>query len=67
MQGLNHALSDRVAKAHRQADLVIGIGYDPVEVNHEDWVSNQPIIHIDRKPVGIDPNHLTLALDNCHC
>jgi len=60
---LNHALSDRVAQTHKSADLVISIGYDPVEVNYEEWVSNQPIIHIDRKPADIDPEELTLACD----
>ncbi len=60
---LNHALSHRVAKTHTQADLVIGIGYDPVEIRYEEWVSDQPIIHIDRKQADIDPEKLTLACD----
>lgn len=58
---LNHALSHRVAQTHSRADLVIGIGYDPVEVNYEDWVLNQPIIHIDRKIADVDPDQVILA------
>ncbi len=29
-----------------RADLIIAVGYDPVEINYEDWVSDIPIIHI---------------------
>ncbi|WP_297087067.1 thiamine pyrophosphate-binding protein [uncultured Draconibacterium sp.] len=44
---LFHALSDAVAEVYGQADLVIGIGYDPVEFNYEDWMPEVPLIHID--------------------
>jgi acetolactate synthase-1/2/3 large subunit len=40
---LFHALSDRVAETHKQADLVIGVGYDPVEFNYEDWMPKAPL------------------------
>ncbi len=33
---LAHALGDQVGVTHQQADLVIGIGFDPVELNYED-------------------------------
>jgi len=39
---LFHALSGQVAKTYREADLVIGIGYDPVEFNYEDWMPDVP-------------------------
>jgi acetolactate synthase-1/2/3 large subunit len=29
-----------------QADLVIAVGYDPIEINYEEWVGQRPIIHI---------------------
>jgi acetolactate synthase I/II/III large subunit len=33
------ALTDR-------ADLILAVGYDPIEMNYEEWVANRPIIHI---------------------
>ena len=32
---LFHALSDMVGQTHAQADLVLAVGYDPVEFNYE--------------------------------
>lgn len=29
-----------------RADLIIAIGYDPIEINYEDWTANRPIIHV---------------------
>lgn len=51
---LFHALSDHVARTYREADLVIGIGYDPVEFNYEDWMPRVPLINFDSQPADID-------------
>lgn len=51
---LFHALSNHVAETHRQADLVLGVGYDPVEFNYEDWLPDAPLVHIDTKPADLD-------------
>lgn len=51
---LFHALSADVAKIYSQADLVIGIGYDPVEFNYEEWMPEVPLIHFDSMPADID-------------
>lgn len=51
---LFHALSDRVAETHRQADLVIGVGYDPIEFNYEDWMPSAALIHLDTVPADIN-------------
>ena len=51
---LFHALSDMVAKTHDEADLVIGIGYDPVELNYEDWMPDVPLLHVDTKEADVD-------------
>lgn len=53
-----HALSDRVAAIYRNADLVIGLGYDPIEFNYEAWMPDVPLIHIDTEPVDITPDCL---------
>lgn len=29
-----------------RADLIIAVGYDPIEINYEEWARNIPIIHI---------------------
>lgn len=51
---LFHALSDRVAETHRDADLVVAVGYDPVEFNFEDWMPAVPLIHLDVVEADID-------------
>ena len=51
---LFHALSDIVGEIHRSADLVVSVGYDPVEFNYEDWMPEVPLISIDTEPVDID-------------
>jgi acetolactate synthase-1/2/3 large subunit len=51
---LFHALSDRVAETHKQADLVIGVGYDPVEFNYEDWMPKAPLLSLDTAEADID-------------
>ena len=44
---LFHALSDRLKRLTREADLVIGLGYDPVEYNYESWMPDVPLVHFD--------------------
>jgi len=60
---LNHALGPQVGVTHQQADLIIGIGFDPVELNYEDWVPHVPIVHIDTTPADLDLKSHTLACD----
>jgi acetolactate synthase-1/2/3 large subunit len=50
---LFHARSDLVAAVYRQADLVVGLGYDPVEFNYEAWMPPVPLLHIDTQPADI--------------
>jgi acetolactate synthase I/II/III large subunit len=42
---LFHALSDYLEDIYEKTDLVIGIGYDPVEYNYEAWMPDVPLIH----------------------
>ena len=51
---LFHALSDVVAQTNRQADLVVAVGYDPVEFNFESWMPEVPLVHIDTVACDID-------------
>ncbi len=60
---LFHALSDRVAQTHGQADLVVGIGYDPIEFNYEDWMPQASLVHLDTVPADINRLHWPRTLD----
>ena len=46
---LFHSLSDYLEDIYEKTDLVIGIGYDPVEFNYESWIPHVPLIHFDTK------------------
>ena len=60
---LAHACSDIVAQTHQQADLVIGVGFDPVELNYEDWMPAAPLVHLDTRKADIDKNTISLACE----
>lgn len=60
---LFHALSDYVAKTHKQADMVISVGYDPVEFNFESWMPQVKLVHIDTKAADIDKSEYPEVLD----
>lgn len=36
------------------ADLVLGIGYDPVEIGYEEWMPKVPLVHVDPEPADTD-------------
>jgi acetolactate synthase-1/2/3 large subunit len=59
---LFHARSDLLADIIKQADLVVGIGYDPVEFNYEDWLPDAPLVHLDTRPADVAPR-VNLAVD----
>ncbi len=44
---LFHALSDHLEDIYEKTDLVIGLGYDPVEYNYESWMPDVPLIHLN--------------------
>jgi acetolactate synthase-1/2/3 large subunit len=59
-----HALSDIVGQTHQDADLVVGIGYDPVEFNYESWLSKKAkLISFDIEPADIDRKSYDVAVD----
>jgi acetolactate synthase-1/2/3 large subunit len=56
---VGRARRDIVAEYYQPADLVISIGYDPVEFNYEDWVRKDlPIVHISTVPIEIASGYL---------
>jgi acetolactate synthase-1/2/3 large subunit len=52
---LFHALSDYLEDIYEKTDLVIGLGYDPVEYNYESWMPDVPLIHFDTKITDMPP------------
>jgi acetolactate synthase-1/2/3 large subunit len=46
---LFHSLSDYLEDIYEKTDLVIGIGYDPVEFNYESWMPDVPLVHFDTR------------------
>ncbi len=60
---LAHALANLVGETHQQADLVVGIGFDPVELNYEDWMPTVPLLHIDTVSADLDTKQYTLGCD----
>jgi acetolactate synthase-1/2/3 large subunit len=39
----------------RSADLIVGIGYDTVEVEYEAWIGDVPLLHVDIEPADVAP------------
>jgi acetolactate synthase-1/2/3 large subunit len=60
---LFHALSDRLKSLFDNTDLIIGLGYDPVEYNYESWMPGVPLVHFNTVetdlPSGPDINQYT--------
>lgn len=52
---LFHANSDRLKSLIDECDLVIGLGYDPVEYNYESWMPEVPLIHINSVDTDMPP------------
>ena len=38
----------------RSADLILGIGYDVIEVEYEQWIKDVPLVSVDIDPVDAD-------------
>ncbi len=54
---LFHSLSDYLEDIYEKTDLVIGIGYDPVEFNYEAWMPDVPLLHFDTRETDMPSNH----------
>jgi acetolactate synthase-1/2/3 large subunit len=38
------------------ADLIVGLGYDTVEVEYEAWIGDRPLLQIDIEPADVTPS-----------
>ena len=43
-------------KLLRSADLIVGLGYDTVEVEYEAWIGDVPLLQIDIEPADVAPS-----------
>jgi acetolactate synthase-1/2/3 large subunit len=53
---LFHALSDYLEDIYEKCDLIIGLGYDPVEYNYESWMPDVPLIHFNTMETDLPPD-----------
>ncbi len=61
---LFHALSDMVGQTHAEADLVLAVGYDPIEFNYESWMKDGlALASIDVVPADIDRDKHPVAAE----
>jgi acetolactate synthase-1/2/3 large subunit len=51
---MGRARANDIQKMISQADLIIGIGFDPVEMNYEEWVSDTRLIHLSSERADVD-------------
>ncbi len=40
----------------RSADLIVGLGYDTIEVEYEAWIGDVPLLQIDIEPTDVAPS-----------
>jgi acetolactate synthase I/II/III large subunit len=40
----------------RSADLIVGLGYDTIEVEYEAWIDDRPLVQIDIEPADVAPS-----------
>jgi acetolactate synthase-1/2/3 large subunit len=43
-------------KLLHSADLIVGLGYDTIEVEYEAWIDDRPLLQIDIEPVDVAPS-----------
>ncbi len=56
---LAHSLSDYLDDIIVRSDLIIGLGYDPVEYDYESWLPDVPLVHFDTRITDLP------ALNDC--
>jgi acetolactate synthase I/II/III large subunit len=45
---------------HEEADLIVALGYDTVEVEYEAWTGSLPVLHVDMHGADADPSVVLL-------
>jgi acetolactate synthase-1/2/3 large subunit len=55
---LGRARRSDVQRLVDRADLIVAVGYDPIEINYEEWVGDRPIVHIGTEAAEMSPELL---------
>ena len=55
---LGRARRSDVQRFVDRADLIVAVGYDPIEINYEEWVGDRPIVHIGAEAAELSPELL---------
>ncbi len=50
----------------RKADLIVAIGYDPIEINYEEWAGGIPVIHISTEIAEVSDGISMLVNQACN-
>jgi acetolactate synthase I/II/III large subunit len=53
---IERALRQVQRRVLRSADLIVGVGYDTVEVEYEAWIEGVPLLHLDIEPPDVAPS-----------
>ncbi len=53
---IERACRQLMRKFLRAADLIVGLGYDTVEVEYEAWIGERPLLQIDIEAVDVAPS-----------
>ena len=40
----------------RKSDLIVGLGYDTIEVEYEAWIGDTPLLQVDIEKVDVAPS-----------
>ena len=51
---LGRARRTNVQRFINGADLVIAVGYDPIEINYEEWAGSIPVVHVANQSADVD-------------
>lgn len=62
---LGRARRTNVQRFINQADLIIAVGYDPIEINYEEWAGDTPVFHIASEKADVGPSVRTIFNEGC--
>ncbi len=52
---IGRARRTNVQRILDRADLIVAVGYDPIEINYEEWVGETPVFHLSTTAAETDP------------
>ena len=53
---IGHPSDPEILELCAGADLVVGLGYDVIEVEYEAWIGDVPLVHVDIEPADTAPS-----------